>query len=117
MDRQASFGSGDAGFSADHEVEFASDREIPARAASRAPVKLIVQIPCFNEEETLPRVLADIPREIEGIDVIEVQVIDDGSTDRTVAVAHAHGVDHIVRNKSNKGLARSFQAGINNAIA
>jgi glycosyltransferase involved in cell wall biosynthesis len=117
MDRQASFGAGDEAYSADHEVEFVSEREFARQAARRAPIKLIVQIPCYNEEQTLPRVLADIPREIEGVDCIEVQVIDDGSTDRTVEVAHAHGVDHIVRNKSNKGLARSFQAGINNAVA
>jgi len=117
MDRQASFGSGDEAFSADFEEEFASEYELARQAVRRGPVKLIVQIPCYNEEETLPRVLADIPREIEGVDIIEVQVIDDGSTDQTVEVAHAHGVDHIIRNKSNKGLARTFQAGINNAIA
>ncbi|HKX78384.1 MAG TPA: glycosyltransferase family 2 protein [Novosphingobium sp.] len=79
--------------------------------------KLVIQIPCFNEEDTLPRVLADLPRAIDGIGCIEVQVIDDGSSDRTVEVARAHGVDYIVSNKSNKGLARSFQAGITHALA
>lgn len=80
-------------------------------------LKLVIQVPCYNEEETLARVLADMPAEIEGIAVIEIQIIDDGSSDRTVEVARAHGVHHIVRNVANKGLARSFQAGINNAIA
>jgi glycosyltransferase involved in cell wall biosynthesis len=118
MDRQPSFGSGEESFSGDFDEDFAAGHEeVVLPAPSRAPVKLIVQIPCYNEEETLPRVIADIPREIEGVGVIEVQVIDDGSTDRTVEVAQALGVRHIVRNKTNKGLARSFQAGINNAIA
>lgn len=80
-------------------------------------MKLVVQIPCYNEEETLPGVLAAIPRRIEGIDSVEVQVIDDGSTDRTVEVARGLGVEHIVLNKTNKGLARTFQKGINNALA
>lgn len=80
-------------------------------------MKLIIQIPCYNEEETLPSVLADLPKSIAGIDTIEVQVIDDGSSDRTVEVARAHGVHHIISNMSNKGLARTFQKGINNALA
>jgi len=75
-------------------------------------MKLIVQIPCLNEEETLPVTLADIPREIEGIDQVELLVIDDGSTDRTVEVAREHGVEHIVRLTNNKGLAAGFQAGL-----
>jgi glycosyltransferase involved in cell wall biosynthesis len=75
-------------------------------------MKLIVQIPCLNEEETLPATLADIPRSIEGIDEVELLVIDDGSTDRTVEVAREHGVDHIVRLTNNKGLAAAFQAGL-----
>jgi len=77
-----------------------------------AAVKLIVQIPCLNEEETLPATLADIPREIEGLDSVELLVIDDGSTDRTVEVAREHGVEHIVRLTNNKGLAAGFQAGL-----
>jgi len=75
-------------------------------------MKLIIQIPCYNEERTLPQTVADIPRKIEGIDVVEVLIIDDGSTDRTVEVAREIGVDHIVRNMSNLGLARSFAKGI-----
>ena len=75
-------------------------------------MKLIIQIPCFNEEQTLPETLADLPREIPGIDEVEWLVIDDGSTDRTVEVARAGGVDHIVRLTNNKGLAAGFQAGL-----
>ncbi|MBA2517121.1 MAG: glycosyltransferase, partial [Solirubrobacterales bacterium] len=60
-------------------------------------MKLIIQIPCFNEEETLPVTLRDLPREIPGFDVVEWLVVDDGSVDRTVEVAREHGVDHIVR--------------------
>ena len=76
------------------------------------PKKLIIQIPCLNEEETLPATLADLPREVEGFDTVEWLVIDDGSTDRTIEVARAGGVDHIVRLTNNKGLAAGFQAGL-----
>jgi glycosyltransferase involved in cell wall biosynthesis len=75
-------------------------------------VKLIVQIPCLNEELTLPQVCADIPREVEGIDIVEVLIVDDGSTDRTVEVARELGVDHIVVHKRNRGLAASFRTGL-----
>ena len=75
-------------------------------------MKLIVQIPCFNEEETLPETLADIPREIEGIDEVKILIIDDGSTDRTSEVAKELGVDYVIRHKRNKGLARAFRTGI-----
>lgn len=75
-------------------------------------VKLIIQIPCYNEEETLPAVLADLPRAIPGVDVIETLVIDDGSTDRTVAVARELGVNHVVRLGRNRGLAAAFRAGV-----
>ena len=75
-------------------------------------MKLIVQIPCYNEEHTLPETVADIPREIEGIEQVEVLIIDDGSTDRTVEVARAIGVDHIVQNTNNKGLARTYLVGL-----
>jgi glycosyltransferase involved in cell wall biosynthesis len=75
-------------------------------------VKLIIQIPCFDEEQTLPATLRDLPREIPGIDAVEWLVIDDGSTDRTVEVARANGVDHIVRLTNNRGLAAGFQAGL-----
>jgi len=80
-------------------------------------VKLFVQIPCLNEEATLPLVLASIPRKITGIDDIEILVIDDGSTDRTVEVAKALGVTHFVRHTTNMGLARSFRDGIDYALS
>ncbi|MDZ7267396.1 MAG: glycosyltransferase family 2 protein [candidate division KSB1 bacterium] len=75
-------------------------------------MKLIIQIPCLNEEQTLPLTLADLPRHIPGIDVIEYLVIDDGSTDRTAEVARQHGVHHLVRFTSRKGLAEAFMAGL-----
>jgi glycosyltransferase involved in cell wall biosynthesis len=75
-------------------------------------VKLIVQIPCLNEEATLPATIAALPRRIEGVDEIELLVVDDGSTDRTVEVAREHGVEHVVRLTNNKGLAAAFQAGL-----
>src|ERR687897_961419 len=75
-------------------------------------MKLIIQIPCWNEELQLPDTLADLPREVPGFDVVEWLVIDDGSTDRTVEVAREQGVDHIVRLTNNKGLANGFQAGL-----
>ena len=79
-------------------------------------MKLIIQIPCFNEADQLPQTLADLPREVEGFDVVEWLIIDDGSTDATVAVARARGVDHLVRLTNNKGLATGFQAGIDTAL-
>jgi glycosyltransferase involved in cell wall biosynthesis len=79
-------------------------------------VKLIIQIPCFDEEDTLPVTLADLPREVPGFDAVEWLVIDDGSTDRTVDVARANGVDHIVRLTNNKGLAAGFQAGLDASL-
>src|SRR6201989_2380746 len=75
-------------------------------------MKLIIQIPCFDEEDQLPATLSDLPRALPGVDTIEWLIIDDGSTDRTVDVARAHGVDHIVRLTNNKGLAAAFQAGL-----
>ncbi|HET7455770.1 MAG TPA: glycosyltransferase family 2 protein [Solirubrobacterales bacterium] len=75
-------------------------------------MKLIIQIPCLNEEQTLPQTIADLPRSIPGIDQVELLVIDDGSTDRTVAVARECGVEHVVRLTNNKGLAAGFQAGL-----
>ncbi len=74
--------------------------------------KLIIQIPCLNEAEQLPIALPALPRQVEGFDQVEWLVIDDGSTDGTVEVARAHGVDHIVKLTNNKGLASAFQAGI-----
>jgi glycosyltransferase involved in cell wall biosynthesis len=75
-------------------------------------MKLIIQIPCFNEEGQLPLTLSRLPREVPGFDVVELLVIDDGSTDRTVEVARSGGVDHIVRLTNHKGLAAALQAGL-----
>ncbi len=79
-------------------------------------MKLIIQIPCLNEEASLPTTLAALPRSLPGIDRIEWLIVDDGSTDRTVEVARAHGVDHVVRFGTNQGLARAFMAGLEGAI-
>lgn len=75
-------------------------------------MKLIIQIPCYNEEGTLGITLKELPREIPGIDRVEWLIINDGSKDRTVEVARAHGVDHVVDFPHNQGLARAFMAGI-----
>ncbi len=75
-------------------------------------MKLIIQIPCYNEEETLPQVIKDLPRELPGIDEIEYLVIDDGSTDSTVEVARNTGVHHVVSLGSHKGLSAVFLMGI-----
>ena len=79
-------------------------------------MKLIIQIPCLNEEDTLPVTLRDLPRHVPGFDEVEWLIIDDGSTDRTVEVAREHGVDHIVRLTNNKGLASGFQAGLDASL-
>jgi glycosyltransferase involved in cell wall biosynthesis len=75
-------------------------------------MKLIVQIPCYNEEKTLSETIADIPKKIPGVDQIEVLIIDDGSTDKTIDEAKKSGIKHFVKHTKNKGLARSFQAGL-----
>ena len=75
-------------------------------------MKVIVQIPCYNEEQTLPLVIRDMPRSIPGVDILETLVIDDGSSDRTVEVARQLGVNHVVRHNGNKGLAAAFQSGL-----
>ena len=79
-------------------------------------MKLIIQVPCLNEEELLPRLLSELPREVSGFDQVEWLVIDDGSTDGTVEVAQRHGVDHLVRLTTNKGLATAFQSGLDAAL-
>jgi glycosyltransferase involved in cell wall biosynthesis len=78
--------------------------------------KLIIQIPCYNEEQTLAAALADLPHEIDGIDKIEWLVIDDGSTDETVNVAKRNGVDHIVSHPTNLGLAKAFMTGLSTCL-
>lgn len=79
-------------------------------------MKLIIQIPCYNEEKTLPLVLQDIPKEIPGVDAVETIVIDDGSTDSTVQVARRLGVNHIISHVGNKGLAKAFATGLNECL-
>ncbi len=78
--------------------------------------KLIIQIPCYNEEQTLAIALASLPRSLPGIDCVEWLIIDDGSCDRTVEVARTCGVDHIVRHPRNLGLARAFMTGLETAL-
>ncbi len=79
-------------------------------------MRLIIQVPCLNEEATLPATLTDLPRQIPGVDVIETMVIDDGSTDRTVEVARKLGVDHILSFKNHRGLASAFAAGVEECL-
>jgi glycosyltransferase involved in cell wall biosynthesis len=79
-------------------------------------MKLIIQIPCLNEEDALPVTLRDLPREVPGFETVEWLIIDDGSTDRTIDVAREHGVDHVVRLTNNKGLASGFQAGLDASL-
>ena len=75
-------------------------------------MKLIVQIPCFNEGGTIKETIRDIPRKVEGIDRVEILVVNDGSTDNTSEVAKQAGVDHLVEIKENRGLAHAFKAGL-----
>ncbi len=75
-------------------------------------VKLIIQIPCYNEEETIVETLSALPREIPGVNVVEWLIVDDGCTDSTVKKALDHGVDHVVHMQGNRGLARAFTAGL-----
>lgn len=79
-------------------------------------MKIIIQIPCFNESETLPITLAELPREVPGFDVVEWLVIDDGSSDNTAEVARTHGVHHVFRHTRNQGLARAFMTGLSSAV-
>jgi glycosyltransferase involved in cell wall biosynthesis len=80
-------------------------------------MKLIIQIPCYNEAETLPQTVSELPRRLAGIDRVEILVIDDGSRDNTAAVARALGVDHVLRFPNHRGLASAFSAGINAALS
>lgn len=79
-------------------------------------MKLLIQIPCFNEAGTLAVTLRDLPRQLPGVDLVEWLVIDDGSTDETSAIARAEGVDHIVRLPANRGLAQAFMAGLEGCL-
>ncbi|MDU8913283.1 glycosyltransferase family 2 protein [Aestuariicoccus sp. MJ-SS9] len=79
-------------------------------------LKLVIQIPCFNEADTLPQTLSELPREVEGFDVVEWLVVDDGSSDGTSDVARANGVDHVVRLDHNAGLAKAFMTGLEAAL-
>ena len=79
-------------------------------------MKLIIQIPCYNEEATLPQTVRELPRVLPGVDEIEYLVVDDGSTDRTIEVARESGVHHVVRLKQNQGLAYAFMAGLEAAL-
>jgi glycosyltransferase involved in cell wall biosynthesis len=80
-------------------------------------MKLIVQIPCYNEEATLPETIRDLPVELPGLDAIEYLIVDDGSADHTVQVARELGVHHIVRHRRNRGLAAAFITGLDAALA
>ena len=79
-------------------------------------MKLIVQIPCFDEEQTLPAVIRDIPRQVPGIDQVEILVIDDGSSDLTSEVARECGADHVIRFAHNRGLGQAFKAGFDECL-
>ncbi|HXV75169.1 MAG TPA: glycosyltransferase family 2 protein [Candidatus Polarisedimenticolaceae bacterium] len=79
--------------------------------------KLIIQIPCYNEEPTLARTLAELPRNVPGFDRVELLIVDDGSSDHTSAVARRLGVDHVVRHNGNRGLAHAFMTGVRSAVA
>lgn len=79
-------------------------------------MKLIIQIPCFNEEKTLPEVVRDLPKRLDGVDSIEILVINDGSTDKTVDVAKSLKVDHILNLSKHRGLAFAFKSGLDKAL-
>ena len=79
-------------------------------------MKLIIQIPCLNEAQPLPETLKDLPKSLHGIDAIEILIIDDGSTDRTVQFAKEHGAQHVLRVTNNKGLAKAFIFGISQSL-
>ena len=91
-------------------------RKKTAKASVKKDMKLIIQIPCYNEEEALPVTLKYLPKKVEGFSKVEWLIIDDGSRDRTVEVARSLGVQHVVQFKKNKGLAEAFMAGIDACI-
>lgn len=80
-------------------------------------MKLIIQIPCFNEAEALPVTLAALPRNVPGCDAVEWLVVDDGSSDDTALIARQHGADHVVRHVVNRGLAAAFMTGLDSAVS
>lgn len=80
-------------------------------------MKLIIQIPAYNEEATLAQTIRDLPKSIDGIRTIEILVVDDGSVDRTAEVARQHGAHHVLRLRTNRGLARAFALGVEQAVA
>jgi len=80
-------------------------------------MKLVIQIPCFNEESSLPVTLSELPKDLPGFDAVEWLIIDDGSTDNTVEIANKHGVHHVVRHMHNQGLARAFMTGLDACLA
>jgi glycosyltransferase involved in cell wall biosynthesis len=94
----------------------ATAKKKSTQASGKKAMKLIIQIPCYNEEESLPVTLKYLPRKLEGFSKVEWLIIDDGSTDRTVEVARSLGVDHVVQFKKNKGLAEAFMAGIDACV-
>ncbi len=113
--------AGPAAWSSPAAVEGPAPRESnvtpqPAPPEPRPGIRLVVQVPCLNEEDTLGMVLSTIPKQIPGVAEIIVLIIDDGSTDRTVEVAKAYGVTHFVRHARNRGLGRSFHDGVQRAL-
>ncbi len=88
----------------------------PAPQAEQLPLKLVIQVPCYNEQQTLPRTLAALPREVEGFAAVEILVIDDGSDDGTARLARSLGAHHVVRHNHNRGLAAAFMTGLKTAI-
>jgi len=92
------------------------ERALTSGQGGERPIKLVIQLPCHNEEDQLPATLADLPREVPGFDLVEWLLVDDGSTDRTVDVAREHGVDHVVELGHNQGLAAAFMAGLEAAV-
>lgn len=94
-----------------------SEDAAPKGPTAAPLMKLIIQIPCYNEAQTLAVALAALPRSLAGIDEVEWLVIDDGSTDNTAQLAREHGVDHVVRHPRNMGLAKAFMTGLNTCLA